>query len=60
MKTITLTPAQAEKYDAEDDSVTAELMAELRREYGPIAAGEPVAIEVLHPEGFVVSAHLGR
>ena len=49
MRTITLTAEQAARYDSDDDSVTAELMAELRREHGRIAAGEPVEIEVRHP-----------
>lgn len=57
MKTYTLTTEQAERYDSDDDRVTSALLAELRREYGRIAAGEPVETEVRHPDGFVVSAH---
>lgn len=57
MKTVTLTPEQAARYDSDDESVTAALMAELRREYGRIATGEPAETEVRHPSGYVVSAH---
>lgn len=60
MRTITLTTEQAARYDSDDDAVTSALMAELRREYGRIAAGEPVEVEVRHPDGFVVSAHSSR
>jgi len=57
MKTVTLTTEQAARYDSDDDSVTSALMAELRREHGRIAAGEPVETEIRHPDGSVVSAH---
>lgn len=57
MLTVTLTPAQTLRYDSTNDEVSAALMAELRRQYGRIAAGEPVETEVRHPDGFIVSAH---
>lgn len=57
MKTYTLTGPEARIYDESDDEHISDLMSQLRRRFGPLAAGEPVETEVRHPEGFVVSAH---
>ena len=57
MITITLTTEQAARYDSDDESESRALCADLRRDYGRIAAGEPVETEVLHPDGYVISAH---
>lgn len=53
MKTYELTAAEASRYDADD----AQISNELRARFGRLAAGEPVTTEVVHPDGYVVSAH---
>lgn len=57
MKTYTLTKAETRIYDSSNDEKTSGLMADLRKRFGRVAAGEPVETEVRHPDGFVVSAH---
>jgi hypothetical protein len=56
MTTYTLTAAEAKQYD-DGDAESACLMRKLVTRFGPFSAGEPVAVEVRHPDGFVVSAH---
>jgi hypothetical protein len=59
MKTYTLTAAEVARYDSGDDEINSRLSAELLNRFGPLAAGEPVTTEVVHPDGYVISAHVG-
>lgn len=57
MKTYTLTAAEAEIYDGDDESLMHDLMADLRRRFGRVAGGEPVETEVCHPDGYVIEQY---
>lgn len=57
MTTYTLTTAEAQDYDSDDDQIVFLLMRSLRNRFGQISGGRKVTTEVLHPDGFVVEQY---